>query len=162
MHAVRVILSAFLVAAVGCVSAPPENAPIKVLLVDGFSNHDWQHTTRCLVAILDRTPGFEVAVSTYPEGGSDEEIAAWDPQFEAYDVVLQTCNNIKNKVRWPERVEKALEKYVVNGGGLFVFHSANNAFRNWPEYNRMIGPTRRPVCAFRLSCKNRQSAGISC
>src|ERR1039458_3592619 len=27
----------------------------------------------------------------------------------------------------------------VGGGGLVVFHAANNAFLNWPEYNEMIG-----------------------
>jgi type 1 glutamine amidotransferase len=36
-------------------------------------------------------------------------------------------------------VEQALEEYVKQGGGLFIFHSANNAFPHWDAYNRMIG-----------------------
>jgi type 1 glutamine amidotransferase len=36
-------------------------------------------------------------------------------------------------------VEKALEDYVSDGGGLVIYHSANNAFANWPAYNEMIG-----------------------
>ncbi len=42
-------------------------------------------------------------------------------------------------VKWPRRVQKELEKYVGSGGGLFILHSANNAFADWPEYNLMIG-----------------------
>lgn len=26
-----------------------------------------------------------------------------------------------------------------NGGGMYVFHSANNSFPEWTEYNKMIG-----------------------
>jgi uncharacterized protein len=32
--------------------APP--AKIKVLIVDGYSNHDWQLTTRLIRAVIDR------------------------------------------------------------------------------------------------------------
>ncbi len=38
---------------------------IAVLVVDGFSNHDWEHTTRCIRAILTEAEGFDVSVSTY-------------------------------------------------------------------------------------------------
>ena len=36
-------------------------------------------------------------------------------------------------------MQKDLEKYVSSGGGLYIFHSANNAFPEWEEYNKMIG-----------------------
>ena len=32
-----------------------------------------------------------------------------------------------------------MEKYVSSGGGLFILHSANNAYADWLEYNLMIG-----------------------
>lgn len=116
---------------------------IKVLVVDGFSNHDWVHTTRCILAILEDAGGFEVSVSTYP---SDEtEIASWYPPFETYDVVIQTCNDLGGGPRWPQSVEVNLERYVQNGGGLFVFHAGNNAFAEWPAYNQMIGLGWRDV-----------------
>lgn len=106
--------------------------PIKVLVVDGFSNHDWQHTTKAIQGLLADTNRFDVSVSTY--SGED-----WNPSFSGYDVVVQTCNDIKCKTRWPQAVETALETYVANGGGLYIFHSANNAFPHWKEYDRMIG-----------------------
>ena len=118
---------------------------LSVLIVDGFGNHDWQHTTRCIHAILEQSPEFEISVSTYPAGGTPEAIDAWNPAFENYDVVIQTCNDIGGGPQWPRSVERALESYVEQGGGLFVFHSANNAFPHWDEYNRMIGLGWRPA-----------------
>jgi type 1 glutamine amidotransferase len=109
--------------------------PIQVLIVDGFGNHDWQHTTQCIQAVLKQSAGFEISVSTYPA----ENAEAWTPRFDQYDVVIQTCNDIGGGPQWPRRVESALEDYVGEGGGLFVFHSANNAFPHWEAYNRMIG-----------------------
>jgi hypothetical protein len=44
---------------------------IHVLIVDGFSNHDWRQTTSLLRGILDRTGLFEIAVSTAPETAGD-------------------------------------------------------------------------------------------
>jgi len=110
---------------------------INVLIVDGFSNHDWAHTTRCIQAVLGEAGGFDVSVSTYPEHAQD--VAVWTPAFEKYDVVIQTCNDLGGGPRWPQRVESDLETYVENGGGLFIFHAGNNAFAGWEAYNRMIG-----------------------
>lgn len=114
-----------------------EMSLLNVLIVDGFSNHDWEHTTRCIRAILTGADGFDVSVSTYPVDGS--EIEAWDPKFDKYDVVVQTCNDLNGGPRWPQLVETALESYVENGGGLFIFHAGNNSFQKWDAYNRMIG-----------------------
>ena len=114
-------------------------ANIRVLIVDGFSNHDWRHTTQLLRQLLDRD-GFAVDVTTAPPpGASAEARAAWRPDFMRYDVVMQTCNNLGTDARWPREVETNLETFVRNGGGLYVYHAGNNAFAAWPEYNRMIG-----------------------
>jgi uncharacterized protein len=116
---------------------------INVLIVDGFSNHDWAHTTRCIRAILNAQGGIDVSVSTYP--ADETEVASWRPQFDAYDVVIQTCNDLGGGPRWPKKVEADLESYVENGGGLFIFHAGNNAFVDWGAYNRMIGLGWRDV-----------------
>ena len=75
-------------------------------------------------------------VATTPDNKAPK--GAWEsfhPDFAKYDVVLSNYNG----QRWPERVEKALEEYVANGGGLAVIHAANNAFEGWTEYDKMIG-----------------------
>jgi len=122
-----------------CTIAHAEEKRIKVLIVDGFSNHDWKHTTYCIRSILKQSSLFDVSVSTFPKKEESEKRAAWNPEFKKYDVVIQTCNDIGGGPRWPRIVELALEEFVQKGGGLFIFHSANNAFPKWKEYNRMIG-----------------------
>lgn len=83
---------------------------------------------------------FDTVVSTYPISGDAREVSRWDPHFSDFDVVIQTCNDLNgNGPRWSRAIERELEAYVAGGGGLYVFHSANNAFAHWPEYNRMIG-----------------------
>ena len=120
--------------------AAPNFKPIKVLIVDGFNNHDWKQTTRVVRGILDETRLFDVEVSTTPFYPDASEWKTWRPQFNKYDVVIQNTNNIgKSKLRWPIEVEVALENFVKSGGGLYILHSANNAFSHWIEYDRMIG-----------------------
>lgn len=123
-----------------CVYAAGDSRPIKVLIVDGFSNHDWKQTTRMIRQILENTGLFDIDVSTSPSVPDSPEWDKWRPQFDKYDVIIQNSNNIgKKQIRWPRNVEEDLEKYVKSGGGLYIFHSANNAFSHWPEYDRMIG-----------------------
>ncbi len=116
-----------------------EDQPISVLVVDGFSNHDWQETTRVLLHMLEETGRFQVDVSTSPPTMEAEGWDTWRPAFSDYDVVVQNCNNIGGGPTWPREVETALEKYVHKGGGLYILHSANNSFPHWEEYNLMIG-----------------------
>lgn len=120
-------------------SLAADAAPIRVLIVDGFSNHDWQLTTQLIRGILEPTHLFKVDVSTAPPRRDAPGWDAWRPNFAAYDVVIQTCNDINGGPAWPTPVQEAFEQFVVRGGGVYVWHSGNNAFPDWPAYNRMIG-----------------------
>ena len=112
--------------------------PIKILIIDGFSNHDWRATTQALLTILKKDPSLRVDVSTVPPKG-DLNWSQWLPNYSSYDVIIQNTNDINNGHSWPEPAQKQFEQYMINGGAMLVFHSANNAFPNWPEYNKMIG-----------------------
>ncbi len=120
-------------------TAAQQPRPIRVLIVDGFSNHDWRLTTRSIRAILEPTRQFSVDVSTSPPDAASPGWDRWRPVFSAYDVVIQTCNDINGGPQWPEPVREAFEKFVRHGGGVYVWHSGNNAFADWPDYNDMIG-----------------------
>ncbi len=120
-------------------SAMAAESKARVLIVDGFSNHDWQQTTASIRSILAASGFFDVTVSTAPEKTNDPAWATWRPQFTNYDVVIQTCNDINHGPRWPEAVQRDFEDYVTNGGGVYIFHSAENAFVGWKEYERMVG-----------------------
>lgn len=111
---------------------------MEVLIVDGFSNHDWQQTTSVIKWILESSGRFKVSVSTVPADSLQR--SEWCPDFEKYAVVVQNTNNINTpKIRWSDKAQSALEKYVGQGGGLYILHSGNNAFAHWKEYDRMIG-----------------------
>ena len=115
---------------------------IAALIVDGINNHDWQTGTSELKRILLATGRFTVDVSTSPPAGAPPEAwSAWHPEFASYQVVIDNFNggHTDAGIRWPPAVEQALVDYVRGGGGLVVYHAANNAFLNWDEYNQMIG-----------------------
>jgi type 1 glutamine amidotransferase len=104
---------------------------LSALVIDGMNNHDWAAGTRAIRTILEGSGRFTVTVSTWPA----------KPDFRSYAVVIDNFNggHTDTGTRWPRDVEQALEAYVRGGGGLVVFHAANNAFLNWPEFNEMIG-----------------------
>ena len=119
---------------------PSEKIP--VLIVDGFSNHQWDKNTKYLQQILEASGKFEVSISTCPNQEQNQSAwENWNPDFNQYSVVIQTCNNIfkEDKQQWPDHVKKSFEKYVNEGGGVYMYHGATNAFKNWPAYNQMIG-----------------------
>lgn len=115
-----------------------KSKPIPVLIVDGFSNHDWKQTTTVTKWILEKSHLFKVDVSTVPADSVLRQ--SWLPDFKKYGVVIQNTNNINNTWwKWPRKAEIELEEYVKKGGGLYVLHSGNNAFPHWKEYDKMIG-----------------------
>lgn len=126
--------------------AAPGKPSIKVLIVDGYGNHDWQRTTRLIRGLLDEHGGFAVEVSTASARSDQPAYDRWRPDFTQFDVVVQTCNDINGSgPLWPEPVRKNFETWVESGGGVFVFHSANNAFATWEAYDVMVGLAWRSV-----------------
>ena len=139
----KLTIFAVLCCSIAALMSPPTMAAadskIRVLIVDGFSNHDWRLTTHSIRAILEPTGLFAVDVSTSPPDAAAPGWDQWRPRFEDHDVVVQNCNDINGGPRWPKEVQISLESFVREGGGLYVWHSGNNAFADWPEYNEMIG-----------------------
>ena len=116
--------------------------PLRVLIIDGVNNHDWRAGTEFLREVLEANGKFAVEVTTTPERGAEaKEWARWRPAFAKYEVVVSNFNggHLRDGLRWPREVEVGLESYVRRGGGLVIFHAANNAFLEWPEYNQMVG-----------------------
>jgi hypothetical protein len=127
-------------ASVNITGAAETTNRIKVLIVDGYSNHDWQKTTRLARGILEKTGLFDISVSTAPASTNDPAYVSWNPEFWNFDVVIQTCNDLGGRgPLWPEPVRNAFERFVRVGGGAFILHSGNNAFADWEAYNKIIG-----------------------
>jgi type 1 glutamine amidotransferase len=119
-----------LLSAIACSGVAAERQ-LRVVIVDGVNNHDWAAGTAAIKRILEASGRFTVDVATYPAL----------PDFSHYDVVINNFNggHTETGTRWPAQIERSLEAYLRNGGGMVVFHAANNAFLQWPKYNEMIG-----------------------
>lgn len=107
--------------------------PIKALILDGQNNHgNWPETTEIMKHYLEESGLFQVDVARTALKGKDE---SYSPKFADYKVVVSNYNG----EAWPDQTKKNFVDYVQGGGGFVVVHAANNAFGDWPEYNRMIG-----------------------
>ena len=82
--------------------------------------------------MLQETGRFKVTVARTEPKGTDPN---FHPAFSDYNVVISNYNGDD----WPEETKKSFEEFVSSGGGFVVVHAADNAFPNWPAYNRMIG-----------------------
>jgi type 1 glutamine amidotransferase len=113
---------------------PPEGArKLRVLIIDGADPyHHHQNITPVLKRLLEESGRFTVEVA---EAVTPEQTANFRPRFADYDVVV----NAYVGTDWPEETKEDFAAYVAGGGGFVCVHAGNNAFANWPEYNRMIG-----------------------
>jgi hypothetical protein len=156
-------LSALVVLGAVALSAGAGDEKIKVLIIDGQNNHNWQQTTPVLKKILEGTNKFSVDVATSPpslklpalakdatpEQKKDhdavvealrrkhkEAFAQFRPDLAKYAVVVSNYNGES----WGEGLNADFDKLLKEGKiGFVVVHAANNAFGGWKEYNQMIG-----------------------
>ncbi len=114
------------------ISRQENKGPLKALIVDGQNNHDWKGTTPVLKSLLEKTGLFAVDMATSPEKG--QPMDKFKPDFARYDVVVSNYTGDD----WPKETQDALVKYMQDGGGLVIYHAADNAFPKWKEWNEMI------------------------
>lgn len=119
--------------------------PIKVLIIEGASNHDWERRVNLIRNILGRAGGFDVTVSIVPQDAGSPAWAEWNPDFASYDVVFSGYSNAAGGADWPVPAREAFVSYVQNGGGFYAFHEANQAFTTWQEYQEIVGLTWHPA-----------------
>lgn len=110
-----------------------DDGKIKVLIVTGQSNHNWEVSHLAIKQILENSGLFTVNVAISPETG--KIMSNFNLDFASYQLVVLDYNGD----RWPEETEKSFLDFVEKGGGVIIYHAANNAFKDWKEYNRIIG-----------------------
>ena len=111
--------------------------PIRVLILTGQNNHNWQATTPELKKLLTSANQFTVDVTEHPE-------TCDAATFARYDVVLSNWNTYGGKVtvkEWPEPAREGFVNFVRNGGGVVVIHAGGASFPNWADYQKIIGGT---------------------
>ncbi|MEA3364067.1 MAG: ThuA domain-containing protein [Candidatus Hydrogenedentes bacterium] len=107
--------------------------PIRVLILSGQNNHDWQVTTPWLEKALEDTARFKVSVTESPQ---TLDAAA----LEGFDVIVSNWNSfVEEGVKeWPEPARSALLSFVAEGKGFVSVHAGSSSFYDWPEYQAMV------------------------
>ncbi len=116
-----------------CTQSPVSKAPNRALIVSGQNNHDWKASTPVLKQILENSGLFSVDIAQTPEQGKD--MSTFKPDFSKYQVIVLDYTGDS----WPEETKTAFVNYVAAGGGVVIYHAANNAFADWKEYNQITG-----------------------
>jgi uncharacterized protein len=141
--------------------APPDSSRrLHALIIDGQNNHGiWPKTSAMMKDYLEQTGLFDVDVArtafTWQNGQDDSLLEkypitgvtvtktekpqpdpAFSPAFSKYDVVISNFGWQASP--FPPATRDSLEAFVRNGGGLVVVHAADNAWPEWPAYNKMM------------------------
>jgi type 1 glutamine amidotransferase len=114
------------------ISCKKENS-YKTLIITGQNNHIWKASSPVLKQILDETGLFTSLIVITPDKGGD--MKTFDPDFSKYKLVVLDYNGDS----WSEKTNTAFVEYVKNGGGVVIYHAADNSFPAWKEYNEMTG-----------------------
>jgi uncharacterized protein len=130
----RALFASLLLA--GTALTAPAAEKLKVLVIDGQNNHNWQQTTPVLKKLLEDTGRFTVEVATSPPANKKDEMEKFRPELSKFDAVVSNYNGQP----WGKALNDDFEKLLKDGKiGFVVVHAANNAFGGWKEYNQMIG-----------------------
>ena len=127
-----IVLAAIMLISASLTPTVARNPKLKALIISGQNNHNWQVSHRVLKLILEQSSMFEADILLTPSKGGD--MSKFNPQFEEYDVVVLDYNGD----RWSKATDEAFLRYVKRGGGVVVYHAADNAFADWEEFNRII------------------------
>jgi len=149
--AVRIVISAVLAGVLGCGCDVFESRAAgpggggerkKVVIVTGIDHpaHNWRQTAPALAEVLGGDVRLSVDVVREPE------FLASGSLFD-YDVVVVHFMEWERPSCGPA-ARRNLQRFVADGGGLFVLHFGCGAFRDWPEYRQLAGrvwdPNLRP------------------
>lgn len=105
--------------------------PIKTLLITGQNNHNWQLSHVVLKQILENSGRFAVDFAVSPSAGQD--MSGFVLDFTPYELVVLDYNGDS----WPEETNRRFLEFVQKGGGVVVYHAADNAFSGWKEFNEI-------------------------
>jgi type 1 glutamine amidotransferase len=114
-------------------SACKNQAVYKTLIITGQNNHNWKASSPVLKEILDESGLFSAEIMITPDKGGD--MKTFDPDFSKFKLVVIDYNGDS----WSEKTNNAFVEYVKNGGGVVIYHAADNSFPAWKEYNQMTG-----------------------
>jgi type 1 glutamine amidotransferase len=110
---------------------PNQDKLIKVLILSGKNNHEWQKTTPLLVETFKEAKCFTTKVTDLPDTLNYKEL-------KKYDVIVSNWNTWPdNDIRMTREWENDFLKYVREGGGVVSIHAGASSFYSWNEYHQI-------------------------
>ena len=106
--------------------------PINGVIITGQNNHNWPVSHQAIKMTLENSGLFRIDVALSPKQGEDMKNFSVD--FSKYKFVVLDYNGDS----WSADMNAAFMDYVRRGGGVVVYHAADNSFTDWQEYNEMI------------------------
>jgi type 1 glutamine amidotransferase len=114
----------------GCVNRKKEGL-IKILILSGKNNHEWQKTTPLLLKIYKDSHLFTAIVTEKPDSLTYRELTK-------FDVIVSNWNTWPdNDFRMTSDWEKDLLRFFKEGGGGVFIHAGASSFYGWKEYHRI-------------------------
>ena len=106
--------------------------PIKTVLITGQNNHNWPVSHPALQQIMQDSGRFTVDLAISPAPG--EDFSNFNVDFSKYDLVVLDYNGDP----WNDSMKQGFLDFVQGGGGVVIYHAADNAFTDWDEFNKII------------------------
>ena len=125
----KLSLTALIFTAVSCGCA---RGPLQGVIITGQNNHNWPVSHKAIKMTLENSGMFRMDVAVSPAAG--EDMSSFSVDFGRYKFVVLDYNGDS----WPEPMKEAFLEYVRGGGGVIVYHAADNSFPDWDEYNKII------------------------
>ena len=95
--------------------------------------HQWQASSEILQKHFNESGLFDAVIVVSPS--KDEDMTNFRPDFSSYRAVVIDYDGDE----WADNTKADFLDYVKNGGGVVIYHAANNSFPHWKEYNEIIG-----------------------
>ena len=108
---------------------------LRVLLLTGANNHNWQATTAALKEIFAESPKFFVTVNEKPWEMKPSDLASCDLIFSNWN----TFGKGKDAPEWSAEMKAAFMAWIKKGGGFVVMHSGGCLFYDWDEFQSLTG-----------------------
>lgn len=104
---------------------------IKILILSGRNNHDWQKTTPMLIRIFKDPQFFTTQITNCPDTLSYND-------FKRYNLVVSNWNSWPDSnLRFNSSWENDFLRYVNEGGGALFFHAGASSFYDWDAYHHI-------------------------
>jgi type 1 glutamine amidotransferase len=104
---------------------------IKVLILSGRNNHEWQKTTPVLIKLYTDSRLFTIKVTEKPDTLTYNEL-------RKFDIIISNWNSWPdNDFRMAKEWEHDFLKYIKRGGGALFIHAGASSFYGWKEYHQV-------------------------